>query len=86
MAHERSKPITRGTGCVNCARPGLRGVGGSNPPSYPELRIKGRQDIQSKTMITLFGLFAEIERDLISERTKQALVAASLSGSLFVFP
>ena len=36
------------------------------------IRVVGKQDIQTKTMITLFGLFAEIERDLISERTKNA--------------
>jgi len=37
------------------------------------IKIHGKQNIQTKTMITMFGLFAEIERDLISERTKQGL-------------
>lgn len=32
-----------------------------------------KQDITSKVMITLFSLFAELERDLISQRTKEAL-------------
>ncbi len=45
------------------------------------IRINGRQDIQTKTMITMFGLFAEIERDLISERTKQGLAAARQTGT-----
>lgn len=37
-------------------------------------------DIQTKVMIALFGLFAEIERDLISERTKQGLQVARNTG------
>ncbi len=44
------------------------------------IRIEGEQDIQTKTMVTLFGLFAEIERDLISQRTKQGLAAARVRG------
>ncbi len=36
--------------------------------------------MQTKVMITLFALFAEIERDLISERTKEGLVKAQASG------
>lgn len=50
------------------------------------IKINGSQDIQTKTMITLFGLFAEIERDLISERTKQGLVAARKRGKLLGRP
>ncbi|HKM39208.1 MAG TPA: recombinase family protein, partial [bacterium] len=37
-------------------------------------------DIQSKVMRTMLGLFAEIERDLISARTKEGLAAAKASG------
>ncbi len=33
-----------------------------------------------KAMIALFGLFVEIERDLISRRTKEGLLAAKASG------
>ena len=36
--------------------------------------------MQSKVMVTLFGLFAEIERELISMRTKEGLAAARASG------
>jgi DNA invertase Pin-like site-specific DNA recombinase len=50
------------------------------------IRLNGKQDIQTKTMITLFSLFAEIERDLISERTKQGLVAAKKKGKLLGRP
>jgi DNA invertase Pin-like site-specific DNA recombinase len=42
--------------------------------------LNGRHDIQTKVMVTMFGLFAEIERDLISERTKQGLAAAKAKG------
>lgn len=37
-------------------------------------------DIQSKMMRTMFGLFAEIERDLISARTKEGIAAAKAKG------
>ena len=47
-----------------------------------DIRLDGRQDIQSKVMVTLFGLFAEIERDLISERTREGLAAAKAKGHL----
>ena len=50
------------------------------------IRLNGKQDIQTKTMITMFSLFAEIERDLISERTKQGLAAAKSKGKLLGRP
>jgi DNA invertase Pin-like site-specific DNA recombinase len=50
------------------------------------IRISGKQNIQTKTMITMFGLFAEIERDLISERTKQGLALARKKGKLLGRP
>ncbi len=46
------------------------------------IQLNGAQDIQTKVMITMFGLFAEIERDLISERTKEGLAAARAKGRL----
>ena len=37
-------------------------------------------------MVTLVGLFAEIERDLIAERTKEGLAAARAKGRLLGRP
>jgi DNA invertase Pin-like site-specific DNA recombinase len=44
------------------------------------IRRNGAQDLQTRVMVTLFGLFAEIERELISLRTKEALAAARAAG------
>ena len=43
-------------------------------------------DMQSKVMRTLLGLFAEIERDLISYRTKEGLHAARSKGKILGRP
>jgi len=48
--------------------------------------LNGKPDIQSKTMITMFSLFSEIERDLISERTKEGLKRARAQGKLLGRP
>ena len=39
-------------------------------------------DMQSKIMITMFSLFAELERDLISSRTKEALAMRKAQGKI----
>ncbi|GAC1636906.1 MAG: hypothetical protein NVS4B9_30050 [Ktedonobacteraceae bacterium] len=39
-----------------------------------------QHDMTSKIVITLFSLFAELERDLISLRTKEALAAKKQQG------
>ena len=44
------------------------------------VRLIGQQNLQSKVTVTLFGLFAEIERELISLRTKEGLAAARATG------
>jgi DNA invertase Pin-like site-specific DNA recombinase len=44
------------------------------------IELNSAQDIRTKVMITMFGLFAEIERDLIAERTKEGLAAARAKG------
>jgi DNA invertase Pin-like site-specific DNA recombinase len=41
---------------------------------------KTRNDIQSITMITLLSLFAQLERMMISQRTKEALAAKKAQG------
>ena len=40
------------------------------------IRVEGKRDIQTKVITTLFALFAEVERDLISERTREGLARA----------
>lgn len=50
------------------------------------IEIFGSQDIKTKMMVTMFGLFAEIERDLISERTKEGLAAARAKGKIIGRP
>jgi len=44
------------------------------------LCLTGTQDLQTTVMVTLFGLFAEIERTLLSLRTKEALAVAKAAG------
>jgi DNA invertase Pin-like site-specific DNA recombinase len=44
------------------------------------LDIKQNHDMTSKVMVTLFSLFGELERDLISLRTKEALAAKKAQG------
>lgn len=39
-----------------------------------------RQDMNSKIIVTLFSLFAELERDLIGLRTREALAAKKAQG------
>ena len=50
------------------------------------IRFEGKQDMHTKVMIALFGLFAEVERDLISERTKEGLTAAKAKGRMLGRP
>jgi len=44
------------------------------------LRLTSTQDLQTTVIVTLFGLFAEIERTLLSLRTKEALAVAKAAG------
>ena len=44
------------------------------------IRVEGKRDVQTKVMTTLFALFAEVERALISERTREGLARARASG------
>ena len=45
-----------------------------------DIRLNGGPALQTRVMVTLFSLFAEIERELISLRTKEALAAARAAG------
>ena len=68
--------------------PGVAGAGRHRDGEAIEVRgegkeaieFDGKQDLRTKVMIALFGLFAEVERDLISERTKEGLAAAKAKG------
>jgi DNA invertase Pin-like site-specific DNA recombinase len=44
------------------------------------LDLRQNHDMTAKVMITLFSLFAELERDLVSLRTKEALAAKKSQG------
>jgi DNA invertase Pin-like site-specific DNA recombinase len=44
------------------------------------LRISAKMDMQTKVIVTMFSLFSELERDIISERTKSALAAKKAAG------
>ena len=45
-----------------------------------------KQDMNSKVILTLFSLFAELERDLISARTKEALASKKRQGQILGKP
>lgn len=44
------------------------------------LTINGKHDLQSKVLTTMFSLLSELERDLISQRTIEALKAKRAQG------
>lgn len=50
------------------------------------MQINGKKDIQTTVLISIFSLLAEIERDLISERTKAGLIKARAEGKLLGRP
>ncbi len=50
------------------------------------MELTDKRSIQNKVMITMFSLFAEIERDLIVERTKEGLARARAEGKLLGRP
>jgi DNA invertase Pin-like site-specific DNA recombinase len=49
-------------------------------------RVNDQHDMNSKIVITLFSLFAELECDLISLRTKEAFAAKRTQGVLLGKP
>ena len=48
--------------------------------------VNGSNDVTSKVMVTMFSLFAELERDLISDRTKYALATRKAAGVILGRP
>ena len=51
-----------------------------------KIRFDGRQGLQIKVMTTLFALFAEVEREVISGRTREDLTKARTSGKKLGHP
>lgn len=45
-----------------------------------------QHDMSSKIIVTMFSLFAELERDLVSLRTKEALATKKAQGIKFGKP
>lgn len=45
-----------------------------------QINSQNNKDMTSKIMVTIFSLLAELERDLISERTKMGLARAKAAG------
>ena len=73
------------TGRAEASAGPIRSRGSIPPRSIPawakeNIHVEGKQDIQTKVMTTLFALFADVERDLISERTREGLARARASG------
>ena len=50
------------------------------------VEFAARQDLRTKLMIALSGVFADVKRDLISERTREGLAAAKAKGKLLGRP
>jgi DNA invertase Pin-like site-specific DNA recombinase len=50
------------------------------------IELNGEQDIRDKILVGMIGLFAEIERDLISQRTREGLAAAKAKGAILGRP
>jgi len=42
--------------------------------------LNNKGDLQTKVMIAMFAIFAEVEHDLISQRTRQGMVSAKAKG------
>jgi DNA invertase Pin-like site-specific DNA recombinase len=50
------------------------------------MNLNGKLDISTKVVLNVFSLLAEIERDLISERTKEGLKRARAEGKILGRP
>lgn len=72
--------IGRSTGEVLNIINGLIAMGVNIRIIKQNMNLTDNGDMQSKVMVTMFSLFAELERDLISQRTKRALEARKAAG------
>ena len=80
MAYRHRRRAARRSASRTLAGSALAKAGVAFVALKENIRIEGRRDIQTKVMTTLFALFAEVERDLISERTREGLARARSSG------
>jgi len=44
------------------------------------LDLQGRQDVQEKIILSVLAMLAEVERDIISQRTREAMQAKKVQG------
>jgi DNA invertase Pin-like site-specific DNA recombinase len=44
------------------------------------LDLQGKQDVQEKILLSVLAMLAEVERDIISQRTKEAMQAKKVQG------
>ena len=44
------------------------------------LDLQGKQDVQEKIILSVLAMLAEVERDIISQRTKEAMQAKKVQG------
>ena len=51
-----------------------------NPSIKENIDVRDNDSIHSKVIITMFSLFAELEKILISQRTKEALATLKANG------
>ena len=51
-----------------------------------DMKFNGKLNVTQKVMITMFSLFSELERDLISERTKNGLARVKAEGKVLGNP
>ena len=72
--------LGRSLGQIVAILDALAKAGGAFVALKENIRVEGKRDIQTKVTTTLFALFAEVERNLISERTREGLAKARASG------
>jgi DNA invertase Pin-like site-specific DNA recombinase len=86
MQEEAHQIFCIGLGCVRDQQINTSSEAGRLNAIKESIHFEGKQDLQTRVMVALFGLFAEVERDLISERTREGLASARAKGRLLGRP